>query len=367
MKTKILLLSFLMVSAVLMSHAAVISVVNGDNLQTKINDATAGDVLVVGPGVYNENNNITLTKKLTILGPGYFKSGGTAFIYQLFCNPGSEGSYISGMEVQYDVYVAANNVTIIRNLLNRTLYMGYNQSLSPNLNNIKILQNYFNGNTSTDLYLGYTSSGIQSNYLIANNLFKTNVEFRHSNSSTGLIVNNVFDLDSNNIGTTGGIDFVQINGGGINNVSFYNNIFRGGFVYSDATNPYTLFSSNYTLNHPLNFKYNVYTIQPSGYTIPSGNLLTTAPLLTGYPTNLLGLNNADGRSILAPGSPAVNFGRKAPYASNSPLTDAGAFGGDQPYKLSGIPVGPYIYEMQVPQLAAVNSIVPIKVKARSNN
>ncbi len=365
MKTRFLLLflSFFSIS----TYGAVISVVNGDNLQTKITNAVAGDVLIVGPGVYNANNNIILTKKLTILGPGYFKSGGTAFVYQIFCKTGSEGSYISGLEIQYDAFIAANNVTFIRNLVNRTLTMGYDGSDYFNLNNVKILQNYFSNDGQTNMYIGYASSYIQSNYLIANNLLKTNIEFRQSNSSAGLIVNNVFDLDSTNYGSSGGIDFVQINGGGINNVSFYNNIFRGGFIYSNASNSYTIFSSTNSLNHPLNFKYNIYTNQPVGYTIPSGNLLSTSPLLAGYPINILGLNNADGRAILTPGSPATNFGRKAPYASNSPVTDAGAFGGENPYVLSGIPVGPYIYEMHVPQLAATNSIVPIKVKARSNN
>lgn len=364
---KFRLLLFVLSVITVESSATVISAVNGDNLQTKIDNATAGDVLVVGPGVYNENNNITLSKKLTILGPGYFKTGGTAFIYQLLCNPGSEGSYISGMEVQYDVYVAASNVTIIRNLVNRQLYIGYNQSLYANLSNVKVLQNYFNSNSLTDLYIGYNSSNIQTNYLIANNLFKTNVEFRHSNSSTGILVNNVFDLDSTNLGGSGGIDFVQINGGGINNVSFYNNILRGGFVYSDATNSYTLFSSTNSLNHPLNFKYNVYDNQPVGYAIPSGNLLTTAPLLAGYPTNLLGLNNADGRAILVPGSPAANFGRKAPYGPTDQVTDAGPFGGDNPYVLSGIPAGPYIYSLNIPPLAAAGSSIPVTVKAKTNN
>lgn len=370
MKTRLLLL-FLNLFSV-SSFAAVISVVNGDNLQTKINNATAGDVLVVGPGSYNANSDIILTKKLTILGPGYFKTEGTAYIYQLKCNGGSEGSYISGLEVQYDAFIAANNVTFIRNLVNRSVYLGYNGS-SFNTSNSRILQNYImgqNNNGNASIFVGYSTSNIQSNFTISNNICLTNIFFYMHNSSTGTISNNVFDPDSTNLGTSGNGTYIGIQpGGGISNVSFYNNIFKGGFLHTTSSDAYTIFSSNsgYPDTHPLNFKYNIYDILPSGYTIPADNLLTTAKIFGGYPTNTLGLNNADGRAILAPGSPAANYGRKAPYASNSPVTDAGVFGGDQPYVLSGIPVGPQIYSMSVPPLAAANSVIPVTVKAKTNN
>jgi nitrous oxidase accessory protein NosD len=96
MKTKILLYALLMTLSTQL-HAAIITVVNGDNLQTKINGATAGDILIVGPGTYTGNYEIN--KKLTLFGPGYHRSsGGDAVItgYVWFQNGTSDGSYFSG-------------------------------------------------------------------------------------------------------------------------------------------------------------------------------------------------------------------------------------------------------------------------------
>ena len=44
--------------------------------------------------------------------------------------------------------------------------------------------------------------------------------------------------------------------------------------------------------------------------------------------------------------------------------ECGMFGGLTPYKLSGIPPIPTIYELNVP---AVGNTLPVQVKARSNN
>ena len=105
MKTRFLLLSFLMLSASLLSRAAVVSVVNGDNLQTKITNATAGDVLIVGVGNYT-SGNITINKKLTILGPGFFRTVGSAQVTNMYLVGGSSGSYISGMDILNDFYIS---------------------------------------------------------------------------------------------------------------------------------------------------------------------------------------------------------------------------------------------------------------------
>ncbi|MCA0366087.1 MAG: hypothetical protein LCH67_18765 [Bacteroidetes bacterium] len=357
MKTRFLLLflSFFSIS----TYGAVISVVNGDNLQTKITNAVAGDVLIVGPGTYNP---IVVNKKLTILGPGYFKnSGGNAVISgNIDISSTGAGSYVSGLYCT-SVTISASDVTFVRNLVTYQMHVGYGISTS----NVKVIQNYLCANnlTSNDNNLLIIGTGnLQTNYLIQNNIVMTKINFNHPNGSTGLVINNTFDPDSSNsVSSSFWNDVYRVSGGDINGVSFYNNIFKGKFPFSTQG----MFTS--AANTPLNFKWNIVDVITDSITLPSDNLISTAKIFGGYPTNTIGLNNADGRAILAPGSPAANYGRKAPYASNSPVTDAGAFGGDQPYVLSGIPVGPQIYSMSVPPLAAANSVIPVTVKAKTNN
>ncbi|MCP9766455.1 hypothetical protein EGI22_00955 [Lacihabitans sp. LS3-19] len=344
-----------------LSQATIISVVNGDNLQTKITNASAGDILIVGAGTYS---SITLSKKLTIFGAGYYKTiGGNSIITgQINFSAGSEGSYVSGMYCD-NVDISASNITFARNLVTTRLVLGS----SVSTNNVVVSQNYLctSNITSNDNNLVLIGTGnIQTNYVFKNNIVMTKINFNHPNGSTGLIVNNVFDPDSSNSSSTGYYnDIYRIVGGDIKGLSFYNNIFKGSFPF--ATTPQGLFTSaNAT---PLNFKWNIVDFVTSSITLPADNLVSTAKVFAGYPINTGGLNNADGRAILQPGSPATNYGRKAPFGSSDPVTDAGAYGGEQPYVLSGIPVGPYIYSMNVPPLAAANSVIPVTIKAKTNN
>jgi hypothetical protein len=166
MKTKILLLSFLIVSAVLTSHAAVISVVNGDNLQTKITNATAGDVLVVGPGNYAA---VTISKKLTLLGPGYFRPGGAATVAGVTFDANSAGSYFSGFEFTGTCQINGSNITAKRNKMAYLFYIGNGASFS----NIVVVENY----CLSQVTIGSSSSYQMSNFRFANNICLSNINF----------------------------------------------------------------------------------------------------------------------------------------------------------------------------------------------
>jgi len=73
--------------------------------------------------------------------------------------------------------------------------------------------------------------------------------------------------------------------------------------------------------------------------------------------------NSDKYFQLAPGSPAIGAG----VPNGSTAVDCGAFGGPNPYKLSGIPAIPSIYELQVPAIIISGSNMQINIKSRSNN
>lgn len=349
MKTRFLLLSFLMLSASLLSRAAVISVVNGDNLQTKITNATAGDVLVVGPGNYAA---VTISKKLTLLGPGYFRPGEGATVDGVTFDANGSGSYFSGFEVTGAFQISGNNITAKRNKVTNIFYVGYGASLS----NVIAIENYCLGTVN----IGSSSSYQLSNFRFANNICLSNVSFDTGSTSSGFVVNNTFRPDS----STASANIYITYGDGIQNVSFYNNIFTTGFGTSSTSRMFHDAS-----RVPLNFKWNIVGPGTTVIPIPVDNLTNQnwSPLYAGYPTNVTGLNNADGRTLLKALSPAINYGRKAPYGTSDTVTNVGAFGGDQPYILSGIPVGPSIYSMNVPSLAAANSVIPVTIKAKTNN
>ena len=48
-------------------------------------------------------------------------------------------------------------------------------------------------------------------------------------------------------------------------------------------------------------------------------------------------------------------------------TDCGAFGGDEPYVLSGLPSGPIVYELSMPSQVSGSSTLNVRVKARVQN
>jgi hypothetical protein len=349
MKTKILLLTFFILSASLLSRAAVISVVNGDNLQTKITNATAGDVLVVGAGTYA---GVTISKKLTLIGPGYFRSGGAATVAGVTLDASGSGSYFSGFEVTGAFQVSGNNITVKRNKITNNFYVGYGASLA----NVIATENYCVG----AVFIGSSSSYQLSNFRFANNICFSTINFDTGSTSSGLVINNTIRPDSSTSSANIYISYAD----GIQNVSFYNNIFTTGFGTSSSQRMF-----NDATKTPLNFKWNIVGPGSTVVPIPSDNLINQnwSPLYAGYPNNINGLNNADGRALLKALSPAINYGRKAPYGISDLAIDAGAYGGEQPYVLSGIPVGPYIYSMNVPPLAAANSVIPVTIKAKTNN
>jgi hypothetical protein len=248
--------------------------------------------------------------------------------------------------------------------------MGSDGSTNHNTSGIKILQNYLCTNNipvSDDnrVRIGNSSGTTQTNYLFKNNIVMTKVSFNHANASTGTIENNVFDPDADNFSQVGYYNNnYRVWAGGIQGISFYNNIFKGKFPNTSSAADGILGSP---LNIPLNFKWNIVDVLTNSISLPADNLVTTAELFAGYPTNLNGLNAADGRVILKSLSPAINYGRAAPYGNSDTPIDAGAFGGAQPYVLNGIPIGPYVYSMTVPPLAAANSVIPVSLKAKTNN
>jgi len=73
----------------------------------------------------------------------------------------------------------------------------------------------------------------------------------------------------------------------------------------------------------------------------------------------VGEGSTDGQWQLAPGSPAIGAGITG--------EDCGIFGGNEPYRLSGVPAIPAIWFFDAPTSGSTNSGLQVNVKVKSHN
>ncbi|MEQ8546294.1 MAG: hypothetical protein RIC03_00195 [Cyclobacteriaceae bacterium] len=294
--------------------------------------------------------NITLIKKLVLIGPGYFlgenkghqanpnsaklstvtfaKEPGVAPTVQ---NPdginaiSSQGSVMLGMEIS-TLNTAVPSLTIRRcktgnvSLLssaNGGRYYGPISGIeyTTNSNNAVIIQSVI----EFGLYLDLTDNVVVSNNVIASTY----------NQPTG---NNI--TFTNNIVTSTSANSINLS-----NATVRNNIILGTSITPN----------NSTYSHNL-------AVGTS--TLPAGNNnvngVAVANLFVGASAG-----STDGAYKLLNGSVATGAGFNG--------VDCGIFGGATPYVLSGIPPIPSIYEFTAPGIGTQTDGLQIQVKIKSNN
>lgn len=277
------------------------------------------DTLYLEGSTYSAGG-ITLTKKLIIIGNGYYLAQNpetqfnlqpSLFNYYVYCYAGCEGSKFIGCTFASPVYIYTNNITFERN--NFTYSNSGGISAQGNCSDILILGNYFEN------YYGYTSltfSYNHSNVLIANNYINGYVNA--GSTFNGIFANNIFNYPAT-----------------INNSTLVNNI---------AFNTVTMTNCIYT--------YNIGTGTQFGNQNGNQENVSQSVLFVG----LTG-NSADGQWQLKAGSPAIGAGEGG--------TDIGIFGGESPYVLSGMPPIPAIYDMDAQSLPS--NTLDVNLKAKSHN
>lgn len=279
----------------------------------------SGDTLYLEGSTY-PSGGISLTKKLTIIGNGYFLAQNpetqynlqpSSISYYVYCYTGSEGSKFIGCTFQYSVYLYTNNITFERN------HFTYGNSNSiytqANCSDILILGNFF------ETYYGYTAFSFNqthSNILVANNYFNGYVST--STTFSGIFANNIFNYVTS-----------------IYNSTLVNNIALSTVTLSNCISTYNIGNSTQFGNQNGNQE----------------NVSQTA-LFVG-PTG----NSTDGQWQLKAGSPAIGAGEGG--------TDIGMFGGDYPYVLSGLPPIPAIYDLDAQSLPS--NTLDVNLKAKSHN
>lgn len=295
--------------------------INADftDLPAAVTAAAAGDTIMVEASATSYSGP-TLTKKLVIIGPGYYFTDATlnpkteantnvANIGQVTFSAGCAGSVVEGCTVN-GVFLNESNVTFQRNILSGNyLYVGY--AANSVCNNDTIRQNVIYGLLAGD------ATSKATNLLVYNNIFTgPALQFSSNLNISGYFINN---------------DVLNGYAFSCANFTFQNNIFS-------SANFGAYQSSNIFFN-------NITNVAFSSTTIPAGNSnqqnVDLSTVFNGWSSGT-GFSS-DGRYQLKSGSPAIGAGK-----INGVTVDCGAFGGPAPYVLSGMPPIPSIYSLTVP-------------------
>jgi hypothetical protein len=283
----------------------------------------AGDTLHLEPSSVSYGALVS-TKKLVILGPGYYLNQNTnqqanpapAAIANFTLNEGSSGTVISGLTIASHCYINTGNITISRNSFgNQNIILSGDHSYS----NIIISGNY----GIDDVTPSGTWAVLITNVLIVNN-YLSNVLL--NSQFSGVIANNIFSHQSN---TAYGF-------------TIKNNICPntdGGIVFNGNSN---------TINN---------NISAGGVGFPAGNGNQNSVNMTTVFVGATG-NSTDGQWQLKTGSPAIGAGLNG--------EDCGIYGGNTPYHLSGLPKIPSVYLLTAPANSNGNTL-PVTISVKTNN
>ncbi|MEI7581824.1 hypothetical protein [Runella sp.] len=272
-----------------------------------------GDTLMV-EGSQKAYESLTCTKRLVIIGPGYFlgeNSGVNAIVTSaqvsgVTFKEGSQGSYLIGIETIYpglDIYTS--NIYVLRCKLS-TLFFQY-------ASNCKIVMSHING--SIGAYVNNTNISI-TNSIIGSDATSTYLSYLTYENNI-LVGKNAWEISAG---------------------TFRNNI----LLERDAK--VSIKSPNIQNNLAPNAQFGT----------DNGNRAYE-------PADLFvsGTSSSDGKYRVKANSPYVAAG----YGGTQP----GIFGGSEPYALSGIPPVPIIYELNVPGTGSAASGLNINVKIRGAN
>lgn len=301
-----------------------------------VSAATAGDTIYIEGSATNYAGS-TLNKRLVFIGTGYFLSGTnsnaglqanpySANVGSIRLDSAASGSVFLGLgsltiNNANDGGFGADNITISRCQLNSiTIYYGTKAGCVANNWNI------------TKCYVGYISNVVvMQNWNVSNNIFTSSIDMSNTSNSGNIVRNNVFR----------------------SSVTMYNAYFANNIIAYNVDFVNVVVKNNLAIGNPSGFATYVGTNNNT-----SGH--TDAAMFQG-----LSGNSYDGQWRLAVGSPAIGAGLTIGTVVSP---DAGAYGGPDPYRLSGIPPIPTIYSLTVPAaIPSGSSSMDINFSSKNNN
>lgn len=287
---------------------------NFSSLSTAFAAAAAGDTLYI-EGSTTTYGFSTLNKRLVLIGNGYLLSGPGANV-GLQANTG-----ISSMNIDIDTTASGSQFIGLSGYLKPINGVDDIQVIRCNVAFDSYSSGMYSGWKIRQCLLGYFNIPKAANCEFTNNICQ---QFYLNDAKDCLVRNNIFTSD------------VKVAG-----AYFANNILLGYFTHSNSIVKYNIASGSNTL--------------PAGNNNQNGISKTSL---------FVGVGSADGFYSLAPSSPAIGAGEPI----NGETPDAGAFGTAAPYRLSGIPPIPTIYQLLVPaSVPSTASSINITFSTRSNN
>lgn len=270
-----------------------------------------GDTLMV-EGSGKEYGGFTCTKRLVIIGPGYFlgdNNGVNSVVASakvsgtITFEKGSEGSYLISVEMSFNLSVFANNIYIVRAKI-------YSLYFAQAAAGCKITMSYINSISSFN-----TGGGIS----VTNSIIGSDgSEISYVNYDNNILVGKSYTW--------------AISAG-----TFRNNILIERDAKVDIKSP--------------NIQNNL--AQNGQFGTANGNRIYE-------PADLfVGGTSSDGKYQIKANSPYIAAGYNG--------TQPGIFGGSEPYRLSGVPPIPIIYDLNVPGTGSAASGLNINVKIRGAN
>ena len=287
-------------------------------LQGAIDTAQAGDTLYV-EGTQFDYGNIEIAKKLVIYGPGYFlDENDSTHINQLNAtigitnfNEGSDGLKCYGLYFTGRVQIYSDNSKFEGNNFDKDVWL-------RDINGCTYQKNYH-----TDRLRLYNSL----NVVVKNNIINY---ISGKSDCSAIIYNNTVE----------------------NEISVHNSDIRNNIIYRSCVGC----GQGVDENTGNIIKYNL-VCKDDKPDDPTNQIVEQETLFVGDPNNVSEDYSTDGRYKLASGSPATGAGENG--------IDCGAYGGSTPYKLSGLPPIPHIYEATIPASASGESGLPVTVKIKT--
>lgn len=328
-----------------------------NNLQDAIDDANTkdGDTLFImgSPESYIGNSSNTQTfirvnKRLNLIGPGYSHTLNGINYYNrvpatlsLILGEGADGSIVMGLNIVSISIRNTNRDGDVGNskpeniIIKRNYITGFS---AVETRNLTVIQNAIETPGAVPTFdLRESSSIVIRNNIIdklnwalnnraSNIVFENNIVFNNSTHSMGSVYSTTL---RNNI-------FYDCVFFSVANSELSNNLF---YISDQFRDPYTATDGSVISN-------NVFDVDPTKiFKVESLNSVTN--------------NIIDNEFQLASDSPAKGIGLNG--------VDAGAFGGDAPYILSGIPPIPTIYDIQTTGVGSKQEGINVTIKIRSNN
>lgn len=289
------------------------------DIDKAISKAKSGDYIYLPGGMFTANN-LSINKKLYIIGAGYHpdssKATSTTEISGISFYQGSDGSVLTGVSSAGTIIIQDSNITITRCKAPNIIMNTYSSS------NVRITENIL--------------LAIDCNYSTSNILISKNIIYYHvKNINLPFVLsNNIFLAHG-----SGQYPLVAISNGRLENNIFYQNL-SSQVVYVGISNVFqnNLFSADSTA-------INSNTSYSNIFNEPQANIFL----------------NFNGNSQW---EKAHNFHLKTTCSGINAGTDGthiGLYGTNLPFKDGGIPFNPHFVKVAIPGATNSNGLLPISI------